>query len=272
MIGLWPVLVWKKERILTMDKVILECKNINKKYKKKDHYHHASKNVSFQLKAGECLGVVGESGCGKSTLARIIMNLEKSDSGEVILDGECISNKKGKELRDVYKNIQMVFQDAIGSFNPKITIGQSIDEYVCNLCTTDVKNREIVIESLLDMVGLDKDFKNRYPHELSGGQCQRAAIARALSSHPKVLICDEATSALDVSVQAQVIDLLVQMKKELNISYIFITHNLALVSSFCDRIIVMNQGQIVEQGSAYDVINNPKNDYTKLLLNSYLNN
>ena len=251
-----------------MDKVILECKNINKKYRKKDHYHNASKNISFQLKEGECLGVVGESGCGKSTLAKIIMNLEKADSGEVILDDECISNKKGKELREVYKNIQMVFQDAIGSFNPKITIGKSIEEYVCSLCSTGEKNREIVVDNLLEMVGLPKEFKNRYPHELSGGQCQRAAIARALSSHPKVLICDEATSALDVSVQAQVIDLLVQMKKELNISYIFITHNLALVSSFCDRVIVMNHGEIVEEGSAYDVINNPQNDYTKLLLNS----
>ena len=251
-----------------MDKVILECKNINKKYRKKDHYHNASKNISFKLKEGECLGVVGESGCGKSTLAKIIMNLEKADSGEVILDNECISNKKGKELREVYKNIQMVFQDAIGSFNPKITIGKSIDEYVCSLCTTDENNREIVVESLLEMVGLPKEFKDRYPHELSGGQCQRAAIERAMSSHQKVLICDEATSALDVSVQAQVIDLLVQMKKELNISYIFITHNLALVSSFCDRVIVINHGEIVEEGSAYDVINNPQNDYTKLLLNS----
>ena len=168
-----------------MDKVILECKNINKKYRKKDHYHNASKNISFKLKEGECLGVVGESGCGKSTLAKIIMNLEKADSGEVILDNECISNKKGKELREVYKNIQMVFQDAIGSFNPKITIGKSIEEYVCSLCSTCEKNREIVVDNLLDMVCLPKEFKNRYPHELSGGQCQSAAIATALSSHPK---------------------------------------------------------------------------------------
>ncbi len=251
-----------------MDKVILECKNINKKYKKKNHYHMASKNINLQLKEGESLGIVGESGCGKSTLAKIIMNLEKPDSGEVILDNECISNKKGKELREVYKDIQMVFQDAIGSFDPKMTIGESIDEYVCSLCTKDKGNREIVVDSLLKMVGLPEEFKDRYPYELSGGQCQRAAIARALSTHPKVLVCDEATSALDVSVQAQVIDLLVEMKKELNISYIFITHNLALVSSFCDRVIVMNHGEIVEEGRAYDVINNPQNEYTKLLLNS----
>ena len=251
-----------------MNNVILECKNINKKYKKKDHYHHVAKNISFQLKKGECLGVVGESGCGKSTLAKIIMNLEKADSGQVLLNNECISNKSGKELREVYKNIQMVFQDAIGSFNPKLTIGKSIEEYVCSLCSTNKKDKEIVVEELLKMVGLPVEFKNRYPYEISGGQCQRAAIARALSSHPQILICDEATSALDVSVQAQVVNLLMEMKKELNISYIFITHDLALVSSLCDRVIVMNNGNIVEEGETFDVINNPQNDYTKLLLSS----
>ena len=251
-----------------MSKIILECKNINKKYKKKDHYHSAARDISFQLRQGECLGIVGESGCGKSTLARIIMNLEKADSGEVILNEESILNLKGKKLRDVYKNIQMVFQDAIGSFNPKLTIGKSIEEYVCSLCAITKEEREENIDKLLTMVGLDSSYKNRYPHELSGGQCQRAAIARALSSHPKVLICDEATSALDVSVQAQVIDLLIKMKEQLNISYIFITHDLALVSSFCDRVIVMKDGEIVEEGSAYKVINEPNNDYTKLLVSS----
>ncbi len=251
-----------------MSKVILECKNINKKYKKKDHNHVAADNISFQLKEGECLGVVGESGCGKSTLAKIIMNLEKSDSGEVILNDKCISNAKGKQLRDIYKDIQMVFQDAIGSFNPKITIGKSIEEYVCSLCSLTKEDKEDTIDNLLKMVGLSTEMKNRYPHELSGGQCQRAAIARSLSSHPKVLICDEATSALDVSVQAQVIDLLIQMKNEFNISYVFITHDLALVSSFCDKVIVMKDGKIVEEGSSDQIINEPKHDYTKLLLNS----
>ena len=162
----------------------------------------------------------------------------------------------------------MVFQDAIGSFNPKITIGESINEYVCNLCSVTKKDREEKVEQLLKLVGLPIEFKNRYPHELSGGQCQRAAIARALSSHPKVLICDEATSALDVSVQAQIIDLLIKMKKEFNISYIFITHDLALVSSFCDRVIVIKEGKVVEEGKVNKVINNPENEYTKRLLNS----
>ncbi|WP_122640156.1 ABC transporter ATP-binding protein [Romboutsia sp. Marseille-P6047] len=251
-----------------MSKVILECKNINKKYKKKDHDHIAADNISFQLKEGECLGVVGESGCGKSTLAKIIMNLEKSDSGEVILNDKCISNIKGKQLRYIYKDIQMVFQDAIGSFNPKITIGKSIEEYVCSLCSLTKEDKEATVDNLLRMVGLPIEMKNRYPHELSGGQCQRAAIARALSSHPKVLICDEVTSALDVSVQAQVIELLIHMKNEFNISYVFITHDLALVSSFCDRVIVMKDGKIVEEGSSTKIINRPKHEYTKLLLNS----
>lgn len=253
-----------------MKEAILQCKNIKKKYKKKDHYHIAANNISFDLKKGECLAIVGESGCGKSTLARVIMNLEKADDGQVILDGNNITNIKGKKLSSVYKDIQMVFQDAIGSLNPKMTIGESIKEYVCSLCSTTKEEREKKVEYLLELVGLPKEFKNRYPHELSGGQCQRVAIARALSSHPKVLICDEATSALDVSVQAQVLDLLIKMKNNFNISYIFITHDLALVSSFCDRVIVIKDGSIVEEGYVDKVINDPKSDYTKLLLNSIL--
>lgn len=251
-----------------MSDIVLKCRNIKKEYKKKNHYHIAADNISFDLKEGECLGIVGESGCGKSTLAKIIMNLEKVDSGEVILKDNNITNIKGRKLREVYKDIQMVFQDAIGSFNPKITIGESINEYVCNLCSVTKKDREEKVEQLLKLVGLPIEFKNRYPHELSGGQCQRAAIARALSSHPKVLICDEATSALDVSVQAQIIDLLIKMRKEFNISYIFITHDLALVSSFCDRVIVIKEGKVVEEGKVNKVINNPENEYTKRLLNS----
>ena len=253
-----------------MNEIILQCKNIKKKYKKKDHYHIAANNISFALKKGECLAIVGESGCGKSTLARVIMNLEKADDGKVILDGNNITNIKRKKLSSVYKDIQMVFQDAIGSLNPKMTIGESIKEYVCSLCSTTKEEREKKVEDLLELVGLPKEFKNRYPHELSGGQCQRVAIARALSSHPKVLICDEATSALDVSVQAQVLDLLIKMKNNLNISYIFITHDLALVSSFCDRVIVIKDGSIVEEGYVDKVINDPKSDYTKLLLSSIL--
>ena len=253
-----------------MKEIILQCKNIKKKYKKKDHYHIAANDISFNLKKGQSIGIVGESGSGKSTLARIIMNLENLDSGDIILNGKNITNIKGKKLNLVYKEMQMIFQDAIGSLNPKMTIGESINEYVCSLCSVTKEAREEKVENLLELVGLPKEFKNRYPHELSGGQCQRVAIARALSSHPKILICDEITSALDVSVQAQVLELLTKMKKEFNISYIFITHDLALVSSFCDNIIVMKDGNIIEEGPTSKVINEPKYEYTKLLLKSIL--
>lgn len=251
-----------------MSNIVLECSNLKKSYKKKDHLHIACDDISLKLKQGECLGIVGESGCGKSTLAKIIMNLEKADSGKVTLNGKEITNIKGKALKEVYKEIQMVFQDAIGSFNPRLTIEQSILEYVCNLCSVTEGERKKVVENLLEMVGLPKEYKNRYPHELSGGQCQRAAIARALSAHPKILVCDEATSALDVSVQAQVVELLREMQQKMNVSYLFITHDLALVSSFCDKVAVMNKGKIVEFGDAREVIKNPKHEYTKLLISS----
>lgn len=249
-----------------MSKVVLECKNIKKKYKKKKHFHIASNDISFKLNEGEVLGIVGESGCGKSTLAKIIMNLEKADSGELILNGRNIINAKGKELKSIYKEIQMVFQDAQGSFNPRMTIGESIKEYVCSLCSKTKEEREEYVDELLALVGLPIEFKFKYPKELSGGQCQRAAIARALAAHPRVLICDEATSALDVSVQAQIIELLMKMKNEFGMSYIFISHDLALVSSFCDEVIVIKDGNIIESGKAEEVISNPKNEYTKELL------
>ena len=251
-----------------MDKIILQCNNLRKIYKKKDHLHVACDDINIYIKQGECLGIVGESGSGKSTLANIIMNLEKADSGTVLLNNKDITNIKSNKLKEIYKDIQMVFQDAIGSFNPRFTIEESIMEYVCNLCSKTEADKKHKVDNLLRMVGLSKEYKYRYPHELSGGQCQRAAIARALSAHPKILVCDEATSALDVSVQAQIVELLKEMQEKMNISYLFITHDLALVSSFCDRVAVMKNGKIVEVGDAKEVINNPKDEYTKLLIKS----
>ena len=251
-----------------MDKIILQCNNLRKIYKKKDHLHVACDDINLYIKQGECLGIVGESGSGKSTLANIIMNLEKADSGTVLLNNKDITNIKSNKLKEIYKDIQMVFQDAIGSFNPRFTIEESIMEYVCNLCSTTEADKKHKVDNLLRMVGLSKEYKYRYPHELSGGQCQRAAIARALSAQPKILVCDEATSALDVSVQAQRVELLKEMQEKMNISYLFITHDLALVSSFCDRVAVMKNGKIVEVGDTKEVINNPKDEYTKLLIKS----
>lgn len=255
---------------VTTKEVILEGKNIYKKYKKKKHDHIAAEDINFKLYKGECLAIVGESGCGKSTLAKMLMNLEDVDSGEILLNDKNIANLKGKQLKNIYKEIQMVFQDAVGSLNPKMTIGESIMEYVCSLCSVGKENRKEKVDELLNLVGLPVAFKTRYPHQLSGGQCQRAAIARAISSHPKVLIFDEATSALDVSVQAQVIEILEEMGKALNISYIFITHDLALVSEFCHRVLVMKDGKIVEMGPVREVLKAPKSDYTKKLISSII--
>ncbi|WP_294351574.1 ABC transporter ATP-binding protein [uncultured Clostridium sp.] len=233
-----------KENSIVGDEVILECKNLKKSYKKKDHLHIAADNINLKLKKGEILGVVGESGSGKSTLSRLIMNLEKLDSGEILFEGKNISNKRGKALRKVYKDIQMVFQDSTGSFNPKMTIGDSIYEYICNLCTVNHNDKDKVIEDILEKVGLDKEYKNRYPYELSGGQCQRAAIARALVTHPKVIILDEATSALDVLVQKRIIELLRKVHKESNLSYIFICHDKELVNRFSDRVVRIENGKL----------------------------
>ena len=216
-----------------MDKIILQCNNLRKTYKKKDHLHVACDDINLYIKQGECLGVVGESGSGKSTLANIIMKLEKADSGTVILNDKDITNVKRNELKEVYKEIQMVFQDAIGSFNPRLTIEESIMEYVCNLCSTTEEEKKHKVDNLL-----------------------------------QILVCDEATSALDVSVQAQVVELLKEMQEKMNISYLFITHDLALVSSFCDRVAVMKNGKVVEVGEAKEVINNPQHEYTKLLIQS----
>lgn len=251
-----------------MKKVILECKNLRKEFKKKDHIHIAVDNISFSLYEGECFGIVGESGSGKSTIAKLIMKLEKQDSGSILLNGQDTARFKGRKIREYYSNIQMVFQDAQGSFNPKMTIGDSIMEYICNLCYSDKNERRGKVTELLKSVGLSEEYYDRYPYELSGGQCQRAAIARALSVHPEVIIFDEATSGLDVSVQAQVVELLKNTQKERNISYIFVCHDINLVSSFCDRMGVVYKGKFVDVGKTYDVINNPTNEYTKLLIQS----
>lgn len=251
-----------------MKKVILECKNLRKEFKKKDHIHIAADNISFSLYEGECFGIVGESGSGKSTIAKLIMKLEKQDSGSILLNGQDTARFKGRKIREYYSNIQMVFQDAQGSFNPKMTIGDSIMEYICNLCYSDKNERRSKVTELLKSVGLSEEYYDRYPYELSGGQCQRAAIARALSVHPEVIIFDEATSGLDVSVQAQVVELLKNTQKERNISYIFICHDINLVSSFCDRMGVVYKGKFVDAGRTFNVINNPISEYTKLLIKS----
>ena len=221
-------------------------------------------DVSFSLQAGETLGIVGESGSGKSTLAKMITRLTDIT---LKFQGKDITKLKQSQLRDVYGNIQMVFQNPAGSFDPRRTLGDGIGESLRN---RGMKKADIAIrvKELLEQCGLEEELAKRYPHEVSGGQCQRAAIARALAVEPKVLICDEATSALDVTIQKQIMELLEELKDKHGLSFIFICHNLALVQSFCDKVLVLYDGKVVESGKPDAIINEPKEAYTKKLVDA----
>lgn len=226
-------------------------------------------NVSFSLKERETLGIVGESGSGKSTLAKIITRLTDITDGTLKFQGKDITKLKQRQMKDIYGNIQMVFQNPAGSFDPRRTLGDGIGESLRNrgMKKEDVAKR---VKELLEQCGLDEGVAGRYPHEVSGGQCQRAAIARALAVEPKVLICDEATSALDVTIQQQIMELLQELKEKHGLSFIFICHNLALVQMFCDKVLVLHDGMVVESGSPDDIINEPKEEYTKKLVEAVL--
>ena len=224
-------------------------------------------DVSFSLKAGETLGIVGESGSGKSTLAKMITRLTDITEGTLKFQGKDITKLKRSQLKDVYGNIQMVFQNPVGSFDPRRTLGDGIGESLRN---RGIKKAEVTkrVKELLEQCGLAEEFAGRYPHEVSGGQCQRAAIARALAIEPKVLICDEATSSLDVTIQKQIMELLEDLKDTHGLSFIFICHNLALVQSFCDKVLVLSEGKVVESGKPDDIINEPQEAYTKKLVDA----
>jgi peptide/nickel transport system ATP-binding protein len=227
----------------------------------------AVKNVSFEVMKNETVGLVGESGCGKTTLGRSILQLVKPTSGKIILDGKDIAGLNDDQLRVIRKDLQIVFQDPYGSLNPRMTIGDAIMEplNVHRIHPTKKQRKEQVVE-LLEKVSLQGDHFNRYPHQFSGGQRQRICIARALALQPDFLIFDESVSALDVSVQAQVLNLINDLKAEMNFSSIFISHDLSVVHYISDRILVMNKGRIVEEGSADDIYFNPVNDYTQQLV------
>ena len=226
--------------------------------------------ISFSLAQRELLGIVGESGSGKSTVAKLLTGLHLPTSGSILLDGKDITHTRGKERRALYTRIQMVFQDASGSFNPRRTIGAMIGETICRLCTPDERDTSRRVAELLAEVGLPAAYADRYPHEMSGGECQRAAIARAMAVHPEILVCDEATSALDVSVQAKIIALLLHLQQEHGMSLLFISHDLPLVSSIADRVLIMQNGCIVEQGETSRVLREPSEDYTRNLLRAAL--
>lgn len=260
--------------------VILEVKNLKKYFQTKNGmfsrktYTKAVDGVSLKISKGESLGIVGESGCGKSTLGRTILNLINPTEGEIYFNGEIIySSLKNFKLSDysmrsLRKDMQIIFQDPYSSLDPKKTVEQIIGEGLKkhNIVSNDkVKNE---IEKLLNQCGLDKSYINKYPFELSGGQRQRVGIARALALKPKFIICDEPTAALDVSVQSQILNLMLDLKEKQGLTYMFISHNLEVVKFFCNRIAVMYLGNIVEIGSSEDIYNMPLHPYTKSLISS----
>lgn len=238
-------------------------------FKRKDHVIKAVNNVSFDVYPGETLGLVGESGCGKTTLGRSILRLIEPTSGKITFGGTDLRELNKNELRQIRKDIQIIFQDPYSSLNPKLTVGQSLMEplQVHQFYSNDTIRKRKVIE-LLERVNLQPAHFNRYPHEFSGGQRQRIVIARALALQPKFIICDESVSALDVSVQAQVLNLIRELQNELNLTYIFISHDLAVIKHISDRMMVMNKGEIVETGYPDDIYYRPKEEYTKRLIAS----
>lgn len=230
---------------------------------------HAVKDVSFDLYQGETLGIVGESGCGKSTLSRAVIKLIEATSGQSMWMGEDILKMSPKELIALRKDIQMVFQDPLASLNPRMTAGQIIAEPLqIHYPEVSKDERTRRVAEMMQKVGLLPNMINKYPHEFSGGQCQRIGIARALITNPKMIVCDEAVSALDVSVQAQVINLLMDLQKELGISLLFIAHDIAVVRHIAQRVMVLYFGEVVEIGESEQVVTDPQHDYTKKLIAS----
>ncbi|GII94773.1 ABC transporter ATP-binding protein [Sinosporangium siamense] len=225
--------------------------------------------VSFDLRRGETLGIVGESGCGKSTLAKLLMALERPTSGSVKINGRDMAAAKGRELKAMRRNVQMVMQDPYTSLNPRMTVGDIIGEpFEIHSDVAPKGMRRRKVKDLLEVVGLNPDHINRYPHQFSGGQRQRIGIARGLALNPEIIICDEPVSALDVSIQAQVINLLERLQNEFNLAYIFIAHDLSVVRHISDRVAVMYLGKIVELGGDVEIYDRPAHPYTQALLSA----
>lgn len=225
-------------------------------------------DVSLSLKAGSTLAVVGESGSGKSTLARCLLQLYPFDSGEVLFEGKDLAKLDTSALRAMRKNLQMVFQDPFASLNPRMRVGEIVGEGLLIHGLGSVSEQKNKVQQMLERVGLSADDALKYPHQFSGGQRQRIGIARALVLKPKVVVCDEPASALDVSVQAQILLLLKELQRELQLSYIFISHDLRVVRHIADEMVVMHKGKVVEQGKVVDIYNAPKQAYTQQLLSA----
>ncbi|RST06076.1 dipeptide ABC transporter ATP-binding protein [Streptomyces sp. WAC07149] len=260
-----------------MPEPILEVRELVKHYpltrgilfKKQVGAVKAVDGVSFSLAAGETLGIVGESGCGKSTVARMLVNLERPTAGAISYRGEDITKLSGRALKAVRRNIQMVFQDPYTSLNPRMTVGDIIGEpYEIHPEVAPKGDRRRKVQELLDVVGLNPEYINRYPHQFSGGQRQRIGIARGLALRPEVIVADEPVSALDVSVQAQVVNLLERLQGELGLSYVFIAHDLSIVRHISDRVGVMYLGRVVEIGTDTQIYDHPTHPYTQALLSA----
>ena len=224
--------------------------------------------VDLEVMRGETLGLVGESGCGKSTLARLVTGLLPATAGSIVFDGNDITRLRGGRLRRVRQKMQMIFQDPFASLDPRMTVGDILQEPLDNFSVGSVRERRRRVQELLRLVGLNPNFTNRYPHEFSGGQRQRIGIARALALNPSFIVCDEPVSALDVSIQAQIINLLQDLQREFNLTYLFIAHDLAVVRHLSDRIAVMYLGKVVETADRNDIYDRPQHPYTKALLSS----
>jgi ABC-type oligopeptide transport system ATPase subunit len=254
--------------------LLLSVKNLKKYFPIKEgvlidrtvDYVKAVDDVSFDIRTGETLGLVGESGSGKSTTGFCVLQLLKPTSGSVVFDGRELTTMSKRDLRGVRREMQIVFQDPYASLNPRMTVGDIVSEPLLIHNVGSRRSRRRSAEQLLEVVGFNPDFINRYPHEFSGGQRQRIGIARALALNPRLIVCDEPVSALDVSIQAQILNLLKDLQIEFGLTYLFVAHDLAVVRGMSDQIAVMNRGQIVEYGPAEKVYTNPQDEYSQALL------
>jgi oligopeptide transport system ATP-binding protein len=254
---------------------LLEIENIKKHYpvtaglfSRKVGYVKAVDGVSFFLLEGETLGLVGESGCGKSTLGRVILRLEEPTAGKIIYRGKDITDWNKRQMKELRKEAQMIFQDPQSSLDPRMTIGDSIEEALSMLAAYSEKEQAEKIEELLQRVGLEPQYASRYPHEMSGGQKQRIGIARALAVNPKLIVADEPVSALDVSVQAQILNLIMDLQRDLGLAYLFVAHDLAVIGQGSERVAVMYLGQIIELAGRNELFSHPLHPYTEALLSS----
>lgn len=255
-----------EQPLLSVEKLSIFYLGQKKIFQKKASIFKAVSQVSFFINRGETLGLVGESGCGKSTLSRAILGLQPLSEGKLFFEGKEITNYNTRLWKILRQKIQIVFQDPFASLNPRMKIGDALKEPMVVHKIVDKKNLERETEHLLELVQMPKDAKNKYPHEFSGGQRQRICIARALALQPELVICDESVSALDVKIQAQILELLQNLQKEKNLTYLFITHDLNVIQAISNRVLVMEKGEIVEQGITEEIMIHPQKEYTKKLL------